>query len=165
MPIPRPLSASLTAAALLAAVPTLALGHAELVSSVPAPGASLTRAPTEVVITFDDELDPDGSELIVTDADGAEVGAGGVDLEVAERNVLRATVSIDANGAYEVSWTAVSRDGHAEVGSYVFEVRSDAGATSPNTALPTPVPPLGVVLLLTAALVAGIRAGRRAPVP
>jgi methionine-rich copper-binding protein CopC len=148
------------AAALLAALPSVTSAHAELTATDPAAGAALDDPPAEVVLTFDGELDPDGSGFTVTDADGSEVGSGGVDLQVAERNVLRGAVSIDDEGIYVVAWTAVAGDGHPERGS--FEFRVGEAAQAPDTALAPPAVPLlpaGAVLLAMAALVA-LRATR-----
>lgn len=159
---PRRSIASLVAAVLLAAMPAMAIAHAELVTSQPAAGTSLDKPPTELVVTFDGELDPDGSSLVATGPGGDEVADGGVDLEVAERNVLRAALRSDGEGEYVVTWAAASIDGHVEEGSFVFEVAADASAQSPDTALPTsarfgPV----AALLLALALVTAARALHR----
>ena len=111
-------------------------GHAELMSSVPQAGAILDEPPTEVELIFDDELDPDRSELRVTDAASTRVGSGGVDLEVADRNVLRAPLDADAAGRYEVAWTAVAADAHAESGTFAFTV-SNGDRLTPDTATTT----------------------------
>ncbi|HEX5039723.1 MAG TPA: copper resistance protein CopC [Candidatus Limnocylindria bacterium] len=148
--------AGLSLATLLLAVPGTAAAHAELIGSDPADGATLARAPAEVELTFDGELDPDGSAFTVIGPSGEEVGSGGVDLDVAERNVMRGALDGDESGAYEVRWTAASIDGHAEQGTLAFSVGS---AQPPNTALPHPIPtwPLGVVLLAAAMALAVIR--------
>ena len=160
--IPRCLVMSLVAAALLASMPALALAHAELVSSQPAAAASLDEPPAELVVTFDGELDPDGSSLVAIGPGGAEVAAGGVDLEVAERNVLRAALRSDGQGEYVVSWVAASIDGHVEEGSFAFEVMADATPPSPDTALPRPAGPgPAAAVLLALALVTAARAVHR----
>lgn len=113
-----------------------------------------------MVLTFGGELDPDRSSVAVTDAAGNEVGSGEVDLDVAERNVLRAEVSIDADGRYDVTWTAVAADGHPESGKYGFTV-GDLSSVAPNTAMPAPneVVAAGITLILVAGLVS-MRASR-----
>jgi copper resistance protein C len=142
---------ALSTAGLLAALPSLALAHAELSWADPSPGAVLDAPPDEIVVTFDAELDVDASTLSVVDADGMSVGSGGVDLEVADRNVMRAAVDIRDDGRYVVSWTAVAADGHPESGTFGFSV----GAEVPDTAVPlsSAATPLGVLLLLAAILV------------
>lgn len=151
----RLIRSGLLAAALLA-LPSTTLAHAELVSTDPAADAVLERAPEAVTLTFDGELDTDGSALVVTGPDGADAGSGGVDLDVADRNVLSATLGIDEDGEYTVEWTAQSEDGHQERGSYTFRVGTSAGTIAPDTALSRPVPlaPIGAALLAVAAIVA-----------
>ena len=158
----RPSIVSLVAAGLLASLPALALAHAQLVSSHPAAGASLEEPPTELVLTFDGELDPDGSSLVAIGPGGDEVAAGAVDIEVAGRNVLRAALRSDGQGEYVVPWVATSLDGHVEQASFAFDVAVDAPAQSPDTALRTPArfEPVAA-LLLALALVAAARAVQR----
>lgn len=131
------------------AAPAAVAAHAELIGSDPADGAVIAEPPAEVALTFDSDLDPDGSTFTVTDASGAIVGAGEVDLDVAQRNVLRGKIDAGKDGAYEVRWTAVSIDGHIEEGTLRFTVGS---APAPNTALPRAVPtwPLGATMLAAA---------------
>ena len=158
--MPRTRSIIATAAGvLLAALPAATLAHAELTSSRPAADAVLETPPTEVVVTFVSELDPDTSALVVTDPADVPVGEGTVDLDVADRNVLVAAVNITGDGEYEVSWTAGSIDGHVESDTFVFRV----GMHTADTALPAP-PSGGVVvgtLLLLMAAALGLRQRRR----
>lgn len=148
--------------ATLIALPAVAFAHAELASSDPSPRERLDEAPSEVTITFDGELAPE-SAFTVTDADGRDVGTGSLDLDVAERNVLRGAVTITEPGVYTVTWIAVSDDGHPEEGSFAFGYEADVTGTStaPNTALPGtrngPWVPIGAALLLLAAATADRR--------
>ena len=148
----RRLAAALSLAGVLLAVPAAVAAHAELVASDPPDGATLTTAPAEIELTFGGELDPDGSSFAVLGPAGGSVGGGEVDLDVAERNVMRGTVDPGGEGTYEVRWTAVSIDGHAESGTIAFTV----GHQAPNTALPRPIPTwrLGLALLALAAIAA-----------
>lgn len=157
----RPLSAVLLAAA-LAARPLAAIAHSELGSSDPPNGANLQTAPSQVVLTFTAELDPTGSSFKVTDARGAQVGSGQIDLNVAARNVLRGAISITKPGTYRVAWTSLSLDGDQLQGTVTFGYRL---SPPPNTSVREPGAgqlPLTVtgVLLLAAA---GLTVRRRAP--
>lgn len=162
MPITTRLLAACAAAMVAAAMPALTMAHADLVASEPAADTQLDVPPTEVVLAFDGELDPAASSLVIADADGAEVGSGGVDLGVAERNVLRAEVEIDGDGEYEVTWTATALDGHREEGTFTFRVGA-TGTAAPDTALPRPSPalPAGIALVAVALLLPLGRAARR----
>jgi methionine-rich copper-binding protein CopC len=153
----------------LLAIPTIASAHVEFVSSSPESGENLDNAPTEVSVTFDDELDPDHSSFTVTDAGGNEVGAGEVDLTVADRNVLRGEVTIADPGVYTVGFTATGRDGHAIDGTFSFGFNTDQAIPEPtggehddgpDTAMPhrqpSPLPAAGALLLGLAAVL-GVR--------
>jgi methionine-rich copper-binding protein CopC len=151
----RPLGA-LAAIALLLALAAPVAAHEELVASEPAAGATLETPPTEVVLTFSGELAPE-SGFVVLDPAGEEVGTGELDLDVAERNILRGDVVIADDGTYTVSWTAVAADEHPEEGTYTFVV--GAAAEQPNTALarPSPALPAGLALLMLAVVTGLVR--------
>jgi methionine-rich copper-binding protein CopC len=158
---------ALVAASAWLAVPPAVMGHVELVSSTPEAGANLDTAPTEVTITFDDELDPDLSSFTVTDSDGGNVGNGQVDLTVADRNVMTGAVSITDPGVYTVGYTVAGVDGHVLGGAFSFgfnagqQIPKPSGGEHPDTAMPAPAPPLaqlaGVLLLGLAVLISDRR--------
>ena len=165
----RILTAAATIAALLA-VPAAVLGHVELVSSSPAVGENLDTAPTEVTVTFDDELDPDLSSFSVTDADGTEVGSGEVDLTVADRNVLTGSMTITDPGIYTVSYSVAGIDGHPIEGTFSFGYNADERIPpptggeeeeNPDTALPRPPLPLVAILGAVLLVVGGLLGARR----
>ena len=168
-----PLMAILGAIA-MGAIPALASAHAFPESSDPAPGANLQTAPSQVTITFDDEIDPDGSSFKVTDSADAVVGTGESDLTVADRNVLRGDVTISEPGLYTVAWRALSIDGDETTGSFTFGFQATQAVPSdtpqeesPDTAM-LPADPsqpyalVGVSLLGAAVLMALIVWRRRA---
>ena len=150
-----------TIALAIAILPAAALAHAELLSSSPAAGDTLTTLPEAVTLAFDGELTPDGTGFTVTDPDGDVVGEGRLDLTVAERNEIRGDLEADGQGTYAVAWTSVATDGHEESGDFTFTV---VDAESPNTAtMPPdrdPLAQLGSILLLGAAAI-GVRRVRR----
>lgn len=139
-------------------LPMAAFAHTELTESSPADGARLDEPPTEVVLTFEDEIGED-STFSVTDADGTEVGSGELDLDVADRNVLRGDVTISDDGTYTVAYSIVGEDGDPIEGELSFTVGEAApGTTPPNTAMVPPAGPnpalLGVGLISAAGLLA-----------
>jgi methionine-rich copper-binding protein CopC len=142
----RRLLFAMSVSVIVAALPAVTLGHAELLSTEPADGALLDAPPTEVVITFDGELQPAGSVFRASGPSG-EIGTGTVDLQVAERNVLRGAVSISEPGIYTVKWTVVAEDGDAQAGDFSFTV---GGGEIPETALPAvaPVEPMRLAVTL-----------------
>lgn len=164
----RRLLVAASLAAALGALPAIAVAHVELVSSDPEAGANLDTAPTEVTLTFDGELDPDGTGFTVHDHHGDEVGSGELDLDVADRNVVHGAVTIAEPGVYTVEWTVLGTDGHEITGSFSFGYATDEeipggetgghGHENPDTALPAagvvPATAVGLVLLLVAGLLA-----------
>ena len=143
-------------------LPSLAAAHTELIESSPADGAQLDEPPTEVVLTFEGEVSEDSS-FTVTDADGNEVGSGELDLNVADRNVLRGEMTITEDGTYTVAYSIVGEDGDPIEGEVTFSVGEvGSGATAPDTAVAPPssgvnLSLLGFGLLLLAGLVLGLR--------
>ena len=128
------MAAAAMAAALVAA-PSVVLAHAELESSMPADGATLSRAPTEIRLVFDGELNPDGTALTVTDASGSVVAEGELDLDVAERNEVAAALQVTESGTYSAAWSAASLDGHVEEGVLAFTIEAAVEAEPPDTAV------------------------------
>ena len=127
--------APLLLAVSLAMLPTLALAHTELVSSDPADGSTVSVAPDEVVLTFAAEVD-EGASFTVYDPDGREVGSGGLDLQVADRNVLRGNLEVAASGEYTVAWSVIGEDGHEVEGEVTFRYDPEDRPSTPDTALP-----------------------------
>src|SRR4051794_24252326 len=72
----RIVAAAALAAAFIFVAPGGALGHAELATMSPA-DKSTGPAPTEIVATFTEALDPSGSSLTVVDANNSVVAQGG----------------------------------------------------------------------------------------
>jgi copper transport protein len=105
-----------------------ASAHATVVSSSPADGSRLRRAPAQVEITFDEPVGLGGiGYLHVTDQSGAAVDTGaafhpdGAAAKVAVR--LRPQLG---DGAYLASFRVVSADSHPVAGTIAFVVGSGA---------------------------------------
>src|SRR4051812_35531256 len=89
-----------------------AAAHASLESTSPAADQVVPRAPTEIVLHFDQGVDvsiggvalygPDGRQVTVVGAQRVDNGAG-----------IRVPVTLTTRGTYTVSWRVVSEDGHA----------------------------------------------------
>lgn len=168
MRIPRTLRATGAAALLFVATASTAAAHVEIESSSPAAGANLPTPPTEVTITFNEELDPDESTFAVTDEDNVEVGTGEVDLTVADRNVMTGAVTITDPGVYLVSYAVTGDDGHLVEGTFSFGFQATGEIPEPTgedpdtamsrTGLPSPeLVFFGALLLLASGLIAARR--------
>ncbi|WP_312182366.1 copper resistance protein CopC [Arthrobacter sp.] len=114
----------------LAAAPP-ALAHDELVSATPADGTVLEEAPAEIKLVFSSELMDLGNQVIVADASGADQ----VQAEpILNRETLVQKLPALSDGEYQVSWRAVSSDGHPITGAFSFTVGDPAStdaATDP----------------------------------
>jgi copper resistance protein C len=120
----------ITAAALLLTllVAAPAHGHATLLETVPADGAELEDHPSELVLTFDEAVEPAGDALVLTD------GAGAVhDLDATagpDTGQISAEVPPDtAAGEHTVAWRIVAADGHVQEGELAYTVTASAQAT------------------------------------
>src|SRR5262245_17813866 len=125
--------ALLLGAALAFATPDIAFAHAKFVSANPGPAAILTTAPSTVTITFTEDLDQSGSDIVVLDQEGktVSVGKGQVD----KANPKKLTVQMHGNDseAYSVIWRTKSLDdGDAFTGAYGFTVSKDATPSPGN---------------------------------
>jgi copper resistance protein C len=163
--------ATIVAFAALSVPALTVLGHAELESSDPADGATI-RTPYTLTATFDEELTPTGSSIVIQDPSGAQVAAGTV--SDTDDKSMTAELPQLATGEYTVLWTAVTADDNAvERGTYHFNA-GDAAASpagSPRTssgASPSPTPgptqntgsgndllvPLAIAVVIVAAIAA-----------
>ncbi|MFC4224902.1 copper resistance CopC family protein [Lysinibacter cavernae] len=136
---------TLTVAAALLTAPGLATpasAHDQLISATPADGATLDEAPTEISLTFSDNLIEIGTEVRVlegaTIVDGATDWASGPS-ELAGPTVTQPVRQPLDDGTYTVVWRVVSSDGHPIEGTYSFVV-GDAGTSATPSAAPTSTP-------------------------
>jgi hypothetical protein len=111
--------------------------HARLTSASPADGATVESA-DEVVLTFNENVNPDFVAVKVTGPDGSETDG---DPDVDGRVVTQALAADLPAGTHEVAYRVVSADGHPIAGTLSFSTTaSPASATSTptTTTLPTP---------------------------
>jgi copper resistance protein C len=156
MTTPRPtrvrLVALVTVASVVLLFPATAAAHAELDTPTPADEATVEGTPDEVWGTFTQRIDPDGSSLVLRDADDSVVARGGPDPEDDERMAIADLPEL-APGTYEVQWTTISaEDGELARGTWSFTVTAEpspsptaeptpsAAPTAAETASPTPSP-------------------------
>ena len=108
-------------AAMLAA--PFALAHASLKQSTPEAGASLTVAPQEIVLTFNEKVEVAFSTITLSDGEGKAIGANKAKLDAANPAVLRLAVPALHAGAYTVTWAVAGHDGHRRKGDFKFTVK------------------------------------------
>lgn len=132
----RPLTfvmASLVGAGAVLLAPTSAQAHSELVGSTPAENATLQKAPTQVSLEFNEEVQQQGGAITVTGPDGARYDinntftASGTEATVDLRDISEA-------GRFSVTYRIVSADGHVVQGEYPFRLQGGTNESpSPST--------------------------------
>jgi methionine-rich copper-binding protein CopC len=100
--------------------------HAEPESANPPIGGTVTEPPTQVEVSFSQEVvrQGDSSSITVIDAAGANVTTGPSEVDDLDRTIIRVGLQPDLpNGVYTVQWQTVSAsDGDTASGSFVFTV-------------------------------------------
>ncbi len=110
--------AALIACLVLGAAPAWA--HAKLLTAVPAANSTLTVAPAEIALTFNENI-----KLIactVADKDGKDVSSVGP--ARAEGAALRIPVKALAPGQYAVNYRIAGDDGHVVNASMMFTIQA-----------------------------------------
>jgi len=101
----------------------LAQAHAYPTHQAPAAGATVTTSQKNVVIDFDDGLEPAFSSITVADAHGNAVTSGKAVVDASNSKRMSVALNPLAAGVYTVSWVAVAADGHRTQGHYTFTVK------------------------------------------
>lgn len=109
--------------ALFAAAPHFALAHATIVKSEPAKDAQLTVAPSAIVLTFNEEIEPAFSSVKLNHHAGKAVAMNKAKVDAADKKVLRAVVPVLSKGKYTVKYSTMGRDGHKRAGAFDFVVK------------------------------------------
>ena len=101
----------------------LAAAHAELSKSDPAIGDIYrwTR-PSEVRLTFAQQLEPEGNSITVTNTHFAEMHSAPAQIDPNDAYTLVVPLKPLPAGTYTVNWTTASVDGHPLQGSYEFTI-------------------------------------------
>jgi hypothetical protein len=98
--------------------------HAFPDSSSPHAGQVLRAAPAQVRITFDAEIEPVFSTLIVKNAAGTVVSVAKGEVAVSNHAVLQTALpKALPPGKYVVYWSIIAHDGHHTEGHYPFTLQ------------------------------------------
>ncbi len=93
--------------------------HAMLDHAEPRVGSTLQASPSEVVLFFNQNLEPAFSSIEVSDAKGARVDQGKARVSA---STMRISVKQLPPGSYRVRWHVLSVDTHTTEGSFAFHV-------------------------------------------
>ncbi len=119
------MAAVILAVVLAAAGAGVALAHASLVRSDPAPNTRLEQSPGSVSVWFDEPVEPDYAHLSVYDASGQRVDRLDARYTPGAQPQLTASLPDLPTGSYVVVWRVISfDDGHAVGGAFAFGVRA-----------------------------------------
>lgn len=103
-----------------------AFAHTSLVNSNPAPSAVLSKLPSKISISFDDQLLTLGktviNHIVVTDPTGVVITSG---VDVVKGAVLSDAFKMgqSSKGKYSVSYRVSAQDGHIASGKFTFSVK------------------------------------------
>jgi methionine-rich copper-binding protein CopC len=104
-------------------LPGLALAHAHLESAQPPASGTVAAAPTEIGLTFSEELNQKFTRVKITGPDGKAIKTGDAMLMDGDKTFMVSLPSGLGAGTYQVEWQALSRDGHKTRGTYTFTVK------------------------------------------
>ncbi|MEO7267818.1 MAG: copper resistance CopC family protein [Knoellia sp.] len=119
-----------------------ASAHSRLLSITPADGSTLPASPAEVVLTFNEPIDPQFVTVRITDSEGGNVV--GQDATAQGAKVTLSVSDPIAAGTYSVLYRVVSADSHPISGSTKFTIAGNPQAppattgTASGAATPTP---------------------------
>ncbi len=99
-----------------------ALAHARLLEAEPEDGATLTQAPDQVRLRFDEPIEAEFDPLKVYDQQGNRVDEHDARVDPDDARSLVANLEKLPAGSYMVEWRITSLDGHPVGGEYVFDV-------------------------------------------
>jgi methionine-rich copper-binding protein CopC len=136
----RPLAAGLLIIGALGAVlfqAAPATAHSELLETSPASGAVLDAVPRDIQLTFGEEVQSQGSGIVVKGPSGQRYDDATT--FTVDRNVASVELQPDdasyVDGQYTVSYRVVSADGHIVSGSYGFRLKGVGPSGQPTPAL------------------------------
>jgi methionine-rich copper-binding protein CopC len=112
--------------ALFLALTHPASAHTTLVSEVPAAESQIKELPSELILTFAEDLIQigDSTSLNLTDENGDEYTTG--DLSINGSQVSKKIDPKEVFGKFKVSYRVVAADGHVIKGEYSFTVEPSA---------------------------------------
>ena len=121
------ISSLVIVAAMTMLLPTAALAHGRLKSSLPAAGAQLSIVPREVRLDFSEAPDLTFSSIRLVSKAGREIPLGAVSFATDSRRSIVALVAAALEaGTYTVIWQMAGDDGHPVRGRFDFVIAAGA---------------------------------------
>lgn len=116
-------AAFLLALALIVAPAQQAFSHDYLMGSNPQDGATLDIHPSEVVLSFNNDIQSLGAQLVILDEKDTVLSSGEPIVE--GKNVSYDIPANLGNGAFTINWRVVSSDSHPIEGSIAYSVTDE----------------------------------------
>ncbi len=101
---------------------TTALAHGELLGSEPAASSVLAESPKQIVLYFDESIEPVFESIRILDSTGNEIFNGDPRRDARDHSIVRTSTPLLADGTYVVVWRVTSADGHPVQGAFPFYV-------------------------------------------
>ena len=133
--------AAALALTLLIAEPIQAEAHTFLIASSPAAGQRLLVSPQALQLDFAQPVVVGGSQVVIQTSSRKSIPTGALQRS-ANGTLITVQLPRLPSGTYEVTWQALSEDGHVSTGDFVFAIGSGAvlPAVTSGTAAPTDWP-------------------------
>lgn len=113
----------LTVSAVVIALAAPASAHADLASSDPGAGATVSESPSEVTLSFTEGVSVRKGGIRLLDASGDEVEVGAPTHPGGEDSVASVSVPTLEKGLYTIAYNVVSADAHPAEGAFTFGVQ------------------------------------------
>lgn len=101
---------------------TLASAHTEMVRSEPAASSVLAESPTQIVLYFNESIEPVFASIRILDQNAHEIVSGDAQRDSSDHSIVRASTPQLGDGAYVVVWRVTSVDGHPIDGTFPFYI-------------------------------------------
>ncbi|ETI66020.1 copper resistance CopC/CopD family protein [Neobacillus vireti] len=106
--------------------PTIFSAHAYIKKSTPFEDEILEKAPTEVMIQFNESIQPTFNSIKVFDSQGNRVDKENGGVDPSQPAILKSGLKPNLpDGTYRIKWKAVSSDGHPVQGVIGFQVGAE----------------------------------------
>lgn len=96
--------------------------HSELLRSEPAASSVLTESPTEIVLYFDESIEPVFASVHILDSTGLIVLDSDPHRDSADHSIIRTSLPAFGDGTYVVVWRVTAADGHPVQGAFPFYI-------------------------------------------
>ena len=99
-----------------------AMAHGELLDSEPAASSTLSESPTQIVLHFNESIEPVFASIRILNSTGVEIANEDARRDSGDHSIVRSTSPHLDFGSYVVVWRVTSADGHPVQGAFSFHV-------------------------------------------